>query len=179
MGVLRSETYQILKKFPTRLDSGFVTHKVLQNPEDASAHLLPLVVSEIQSALEDNLVVEVLSEPALSAWLDSKVASGFVFGVQGVTEEQAKNGVQQLLKRPLLDVAGDPEHTNFSQGFLKSKKKARGEVAGRLTEILSGEPGHLANQEFALLMSVRSRYGAPPPKLALGTIVRDLSRGIY
>jgi hypothetical protein len=178
MGVLRSETYQILKKFPTRLDAGFVTHKVLQNPEDASAHLLPLVVSEIQSALEDNLVIEVLSEPALAAWLDSKLAGGFAFNLEGVTEEEAKNGVHELLKRPVLDVAGDA-HSNFVQVFLKSKGKARREVADRLTEILSGETGHRANQEFAILMSVRSRYGTPPPRLTLGTIVYDVSRGIY
>ena len=179
MGVLRSETYQILKKFPSRLDSGFVTHKVLQNPEDASAHLLPLVVSEIQSALEDNLVIEVLSEPALTAWLDSKVAGGLAFNLEGVTEIDSRNGINELLKRPVLDVAGDAAHANFLQRFLKSKNKARGEVADRLTEILSGEAGHRANQEFAILMSVRSRYGTPPPRLALGTVVHDLSRGVY
>jgi hypothetical protein len=179
MGVLRSETYQILKKFPVKLDSGFVTHKVLQNPEDASAHLLPLVVSEIQSALEDNIVIEVLSEPALAAWLDSKIASGFVFGIQGVTEDEAKKGMHELLKQPVLDVAGDGTHGNFAQGFLKSKKKARGEVVDRLTQILSGEAGHQANQEFAILMSIRSRYGTPPPRLTLGTVVHDASRGIY
>jgi hypothetical protein len=179
MGVLRSETYQILKKFPSSLDPGFITHKVLQNPEDASAHLLPLVVSEIQSALEDNLVIEVLSEPALFAWLDSKVAGGFAFNLQGVTEEEAKNGLRELLKRPVPDVAVDAAHNNFVKGFLKSKNKARGEVADRLTAVLSGEAGHRADQEFAILMSVRSRYGTPPPRLALGTIVHDVSRAIY
>lgn len=179
MGVLRSETYQIFKKFPTKLDAGFVTHKVLQNPEDASTHLLPLVVSEIQSALEDNLVIEVLSEPALAAWLDSEVAGGLAFNLQGVTEEEAKNGIHELLKRSVLDVVGDAAHSKFVQGFLKSKKKAYGEVADRLTAILSGEAGHRPNQEFAMLMAVRSRYGTPPPKLALGTIVHDRGRDIY
>jgi hypothetical protein len=179
MGVLRSETYQILKKFPSMLDSGFVTHKVLQNPEDASAHLLPLIVSEIQSALEDNIVIEVLSEPALAAWLDSKIGSGFVFGLQGVTEDEAKKGLHDLLKRPVLEVAADEAHGNFTQWFLKSKKKARGEVADRLTQLLSGQAGHQANQEFAILMSIRSRYGTPPPRLTLGTIIRDVSRSTY
>ena len=28
-------------------------------------------------------------------------------------------------------------------------------------------------------MSIRSRYGTPPPRLTLGTIVHDASRGIY
>jgi hypothetical protein len=179
MGVLRAETYQILKKFPSSLDSGFVTHKVLQNPEDASGHLLPLVVSEIQSALEDNIVIEVLSEPALAAWLDAKIASGFVFGLQGVTEDEAKKGVHDLLKRPVLDVAADVAHGNFTQGFLKSKKKARGEVVDGLTQLLSGQTGDQANQEFAILMSIRSRYGTPPQRLTLGTIVYDASRGTY
>jgi Response receiver domain len=179
MGVLRSETYQILKKFPTKLDCGFVTHKVLQNPEEASTHLLPLVVSEIQTALEDNIVIEVLSEPALAAWLNSKIADGFVFGLEGVTEDETRNGVQELLKRPVLDVVGDGAHGNFVRGFLKSKNKARGEVADRLTQLLSGETSHRANQEFAILMSIRSRYGTPPPRLTLGTIVHDASRGIY
>ncbi len=179
MGVLRSETYQILKKFPAKLDCGFVTHKVLQNPEDASGHLLPLVVSEIQSALEDNLAIEVLSEPALAGWLDSRIAGGFAFNFQGVTEIEARGGVHQLLKRSVLDVAGDAAHNSFLVGFLKSKNKARGEVANRLTEVLSAEAGHRANQEFAVLMAVRSRYGTPPPRLALGTIVHDRGRGIY
>lgn len=179
MGALRSETYQILKKFPSELDSGFVTHKVLQNPEDASAHLLPLVVSEIQSALEDNNVIEVLSDAAIAAWLDSKIAAGFTFALQGVTEDEAKNGMHDLLKRPVLDVAGDGAHANFVRGFLKSKNKAITEVSDRLTQMLSGDASHKANQEFAILMSIRSRYGTPPPRLTLGTVVHDSGRGVY
>jgi hypothetical protein len=179
MGVLRSETFQILRKFPFKLDSGFVTHKVLMNPEDASAHVLPLVVSEIQSALEDNDAIQVVSDAALGAWLDSKIVTGLKFDLQGVTEVEAKNGVHDLLKRPTLDVAGDETHSNFVRGFLKSKKKARGEVSDRFAQILSGDPSHQANQEFAIMMSVRSRYGTPAPRLTLGTIVRDVSTGVY
>jgi hypothetical protein len=176
MTVLRSETYQILKKFPAKLDCGFITHKVLQNPEDASTHLLPLVVSEIQSALEDNFVIEVISEPALASWLDARVAGGHVFNLQNINEADARGGVHELLKRPVRDVVGE---NSFSNGFLKSKGKARHEVGDRLTAILSGEAGHRANQEFASLMAVRSRYGTPPPRLALGTIVHDRERNIY
>jgi len=136
-------------------------------------------VSEIQSALEDNNVIEVLSEPALVAWLESKVAAGFTFGLEGVTEEEAKNGICELLKRSPRDVAGDGGHGNFVRGFLKSKGKAADEVGDRLTQILSKDASHRPNQEFAILMSVRSRYGTPPPRLTLGTIVRDLSRDSY
>jgi hypothetical protein len=180
MGVLRSETYQILKKFPPKLDAAFVTHKILENPEDAGPHLLPLVVSEIQTALEDNEVVEVLLDRALNSWLDRLVQGGHQFSLQNVTEAEALAGIRELLKKPAMEVGADEgTHTRFATQFLRGKNNAAKQVTDRLTQVLSGTADHLANQEFAILMSTRSRYGTPPPRLALGTIIRDDARSRY
>jgi hypothetical protein len=180
MGVLRSETYQILKKFPPKLDAAFVTHKILENPEDAGPHLLPLLVSEIQTALEDNGVIEVLLEPALNSWLDRLVQGGHQFSLQNVTEAEALAGIRELLKKPATEVGADEvTHTRFAVQFLRGKNNAAKQVTERLTQVLSGTADHLANQEFAILMSTRSRYGTPPPRLALGTIIRDRVRNKY
>ena len=180
MGVLRSETYQILKRFPSKLYGAFVTHKVLENPEDAGPHLLPLVVSEIQTALEDNEVVEVVLEPALGSWLDRLVQGGHQFNLHNVTEAEAIAGILELLKKPPAEVgADDGTHARFATQFLRGKNSASKQVTDRLTQVLSGAPDHTSNQEFAILMSTRSRYGTPPPRLALGTIIRDGRRDVY
>jgi hypothetical protein len=75
------------------------------------------------------------------------------------------------------------DHQKFGSGLLKNKKKASEVVRDQLTRLVTLERDRdkVKDHELAVLMSVRSRYASPAPRLALGSIVvesRPQTRGL-
>ncbi len=89
--------------------------------------------------------------------------------------------MSQLLRKGIGDSALTEifsAHKQFADGWLKNKDKAAKQVADNLTSVLTipSERDRVSDQELAVLMSIRSRYGAPAPILRLGTIVLENKR---
>jgi hypothetical protein len=177
MAALRSNTYQLLRRFHAKLDAPFVTHKTLLAPDEASGQLIPLIVSEIQAVLEDERVAEVASHKRVGQWLKYQIRRGLQFDpVQHTTEREYGLGLSFLIghgasKHALTALFA--KHRKCAEGVFKSVEKAPSRICDHLTRILTleAERESVKDSELALLMSVRSRYGSPPPRLSLGTIV--------
>ncbi len=73
LAVLRANTHQLLSTFNRTLDAPYVTHRTLLLPEEASDHVVPLIVSEIQSILEDERVGELAGLTNVTNWFKYQV----------------------------------------------------------------------------------------------------------
>jgi len=177
LAALRANTHQLLRKFDRSLDGPYVTHRTLLLPEEASEHIVPLIVAEIQSILEDANVNKIADGASVSKWLKHKLADGSKITLDGVSKDAVDRGMTYLLGH---GVGHDSEifarHPGFSKQLLRSNGKAVEELKKRLTQILSpdSQDAERLDQDLAILMSVRSRYSSPPPVLRLGTIVQEI-----
>ncbi len=181
LAVLRANTHQLLITFNRTLDAPYVTHRTLLLPEEASDHIVPLIVSEIQSILEDERVGELAGLTNVTNWFKYQVQRGIKFSVQHTDEKASFKGMSQLLRKGIGDSALTEifsAHKQFADGWLKNKDKAAKQVADNLTSVLTipSERDRVSDQELAVLMTIRSRYGAPAPILRLGTIVLENKR---
>lgn len=179
LATLRTNTYQLLKRFHRELDPPYITHSTLLLPEDASDHLVPLIVSEIQAVLEDEKVSKLADIKRVIQWLNDQIGRGLTFTLpQGTSENEFRQGLVYLLEHGVSEKSLDAlfrGHKKFSLGVLKSKTKAVDMVRDQLTEIMTKprDRGAVTDHELAHLMSVRSRYSSPPPRLTLGSIVLE------
>jgi Response receiver domain len=178
LAVLRANTHQLLRTFNRTLDAPYVTHRTLLLPEEASHHIVPLIVAEIQSILEDEKIGSIAGTPSVTRWLKHQVQRGMKFSLQHTPEKTAFKGMAYLLKHGVGKVAVDgvfASHSKFALGMLRDKKDAAGQLLKNLTErlTLESERATVSDQNLAMLMSIRSRYVSPPPILRLGTIVLE------
>ncbi|MEI9813047.1 MAG: hypothetical protein WDO18_10440 [Acidobacteriota bacterium] len=175
MAVIRDDTFRILQKFNRATDAAYVTHHVLQAPEGAASHLVPLVVSEIQAVLEDHEVESIATAPRIKVWLSDQFQNGLA-PFPNTNARDSKAALNALIAEgPTSDRI--PQNSDVSR-CLKSKGKAAKEIRDGLTKLLSLESQDIVDydRELAILMSIRSRYRSPRPRLTLGTIVQETSR---
>jgi hypothetical protein len=178
LAVLRANTHQLLRTFNHTLDAPYVTHRTLLLPEEASSHVVPLIVAEIQSILEDEKIGSIAGTQNVMRWLKHQVQRGIKFSLQHTPENAALKGMTYLLKHGVGEAAVADvfaSHKKFALGMLQNKDNAAKHLAKGLTErlTLEGERPTDSDQSLAMLMSIRSRYGSPPPILRLGTIVLE------
>ncbi len=169
---IRENSRKILSKFDSSLDPAFLTHRALSLPHtEASDHVIPLLMSELQSVLEDRLSNPILSEDLIEDWCNqwkpSNHASTFVgneidikkfatdFCLKGIGIKGSYNSIESL------NYLIDQEYWNTNDPDLFSQ----------LASFLHPEDSQNKNHEFAALMSHRTHYGNIDPTLQLGAIV--------
>ena len=70
---IKKNSRKILSKFNSSLDAAFLTHRAMCLPnEDASSHIVPLLVSEIESVLEDVLPAPLITNELIKDWCHSE-----------------------------------------------------------------------------------------------------------
>ena len=180
LAALRANTHQILKRFHNEVDAPFVTHRTLLAPEEASDHLVPLIVSEIQAVLEDTQVSAIANHKGVAQWLAYQFRRGLK-PPDGVPEKEFRQGLAFLLEHGTGNTALNElfsSHERFAKVCLKSKNKAVSSVRDHLTGLVTVERdrAEVSDNELAALMSVRSRYASPAPRLTLGSIVLETRR---
>lgn len=173
---IRKNSRKILSKFNKNLDPGFLTHVAMCLPlEDASTHVAPLLVSEIESVLEDVLPNPLISKKLIEDWVDNIWKPGdhleAVFGKQGVNyREVAKVLCTQGFKEALQNEESLP-NPNAPKDTTKKIRKA--------AQFLLPSSTSDSNHRFSHLMSTRTFYGDKEKALKLGTIVHDRSGDRY
>jgi hypothetical protein len=177
MAVIRADTYRILKKFSTSIDAAFVTHHALKAPEGAAGDLIPLIVSEIQAVLEDHEIESFASFREIKRWFQYQMKHGLKPFPK--LADCGKGGLLALIKDGPLSKSFPVDHPKVALHF-ERKKEYEGKVRDELTKLLTIDPPGDVNGDYELasLMSLRSRYGRPQPRLTLGTIVQAKKRGV-
>ncbi len=176
---IKKNSRKVLSKFDRKLDPAFLTHLAMGLPiEDASEHIVPLLVSEIEAVLHDVLPFPLISESLRRDWCKNVWKPGdhlaTLFGkadldVRAIAEAICVDGFKEAKQQ--FDQVPNPDGG-------KSASKNTRKAAQILLESLDDN----ANHRFSRLMASRTFYGdaAQQPKvLRLGTIVHCARRDVY
>ena len=136
--------------------------------EDASSHVIPLLVSEIEAVLEDALPAPLVPEKLLKDWCNNVWRPGAhldqLFGQNGLDHRKIAEAICTKgfkVAKEANDVVPNPNDA----------KKAR-----KAAKILLPLDGSDANHRFSHLMASRTFYGDGARVLKLGSIVHDRDR---
>jgi len=156
---VREGAHMVLDRFCADLDPAFLAHRAcLSNPEDAERQIVNHVAEELRG-LMDNAVAALspAGAAAVEDWIRHKNgrAARFVFGDRDLDLEQtitlAKKGLEASeLKKKAFEA--------LSAGF-------------------AGDGVVNLDERLAWIMSFRTVFNAPPPRLWLGSVVTEIVDG--
>lgn len=172
---IRGNSRKILSKFDSAIDPAFLTHRALSLPdEEASDHVIPLLVAEIQSVLEDSLPNSVITSELISDWCQSQWqpqahAKSFIgdkIDIREFAENFCLSGVDikdkyQSMKKMNSLIKKDGSWSTNDRNTFK-------QLVAFLHPVLESKE----NCNLAILMSQRTHYSEKGRDLSLGTIVR-------
>jgi hypothetical protein len=172
---IRRATHRLLARFSAKLDAPFLAHRaLLKPPSEGNEQIVPLIVSELEAILEDQLSENLLSDVAIANWLATQSDPLAMFGPSSKikTEEIARATVRHLVIKGVagyaeLPVPNDP---NWAK---KLANDTDAKPIPTLTNLIAGGAVDGSNEELELLMSLRPRYRDTPPMLTLGTLLRS------
>ncbi|HVT16140.1 MAG TPA: response regulator receiver domain [Thermoanaerobaculia bacterium] len=176
LAALRKNTHRVLGRLLSNLDPAYLWHRATQQrPADAETHLVDLVAGELRSVLEDERVGDWANLDAITQWIARDKRTDFATAFGETTPRPAAD-VLTLLEKGAAD-RGDA-NKDVRMKFPKmcverNKPKSKGAhreegIAGfAATPAVSKQ----SNETLAALMSLRTRYEHPPPRLELGTIL--------
>lgn len=170
---IRKTTHRLLTRFARGLDAPFLAHRsLLTPPAEGDDQLLPLIISELEAILEDRVSEDLLSEAAITEWLETRPDPLPMMdsAPRIKTEQAAREAVKDLC------IKGVGRYSEFAVPNEPSwvKKLANDKDPNsidKLTNLIAAEMADGSNEALELLMSIRSHYSDKPPMLTLGTIV--------
>lgn len=169
---IKKNSRKVLSKFNEKLDPGFLTHLAMSLPDgDASSHVIPLLISEIESVLEDALPTPLISEELLKDWCGNVWKPGdhpdqiFPTGNAKSDDDEKKRAIAETICLKGFDYAKSKFSEIPNPNNTKNVRKAG--------KFLLREEDDDSNHLFSHLMSSRTFYGKKPKTLSLGTIVHN------
>lgn len=168
---LRRSTHRVINRFSGSLDAAFLAHRSLSAPPgDADEQLIPTLVSEMESVLEDTDESHPLCEESIGEWLDTRPYIHPVPHAGPILDTSAK------VRAAAGDICtkGVSRHADYeirSQPEWIKQIKDSPSLIENLTHLIGATPPRDAQDRFELLLSMRRHYGAEPPSLGLGTIL--------
>ncbi len=178
LAAVRQNTHRILGRFRNPLDASYLSHRILTSPpEEAEMHIVPLIVAEIESVLEDAEVPNLVAINQIKAWLDWHMQHNppLYRRMRIKSKADAKTAMVSLLNKGITRGTRSRSHKTWKKLLRRIKSEEDQRAPSRLTDIFTpdGKSGEIRDRELALLMSTRSQYQAPLPSLTLGTIVAE------
>lgn len=168
---IRKSSRRILSKFSEKLDPAFLTHLAMSLPqEQATSHIVPLLVAEIESVLEDALPSPIIPEKILIDWCQ-KIWQPATHVKENFTEEINLKSIGEYIVTK-----------GFSEAREKCNKIPKMNNNDKIREagnFFLETPDDQANHQFAHLMSSRTFYGEVEKTLTLGTTVFDEQNNRY
>ncbi|MEM9128201.1 MAG: response regulator receiver domain [Pseudomonadota bacterium] len=171
---IRQNSRKILSKFNSELDPGFLTHLALSLPvEDASTHITPLLVSEIESVLEDVLPKPLMPKKLLEDWVDSAWEPGTHLEVIFNNKKGVDFGsvAKDLITKGFSEAREAESAIPNPKNGTKNTRKA--------AQILLPSADSTSNQHFSHLMASRTFYGDKLKALKLGSLVQHKENETY
>nr|VFJ54096.1 MAG: hypothetical protein BECKDK2373B_GA0170837_104514 [Candidatus Kentron sp. DK] len=156
LAVIRENTHRILSRFPPELDGAYLAHRAMTTPpQEAEAHIGPLLASELDdvlagAGLEDSLKLEVVRR-----WLVDGGAANAESIEKMLSEGAENNPPEGKSKKQWLKLLKGNPHT--------------------LTEFIFESPPEKAkntDEQFAALTTLRFPAAAGH-RMTLGTVVRQ------
>ena len=156
---VREGAHMVLDQFSADLDPAFLAHRAcLPNSDDAEQHIVNHVAEELRGLMGNAVAAESpASADAVEGWmrLQRGATERFDFGGGALDLDQAVTLAREGLRASVLK---DNAFEGLSAGF------AGGEVVDR-------------DERLAWIMSFRTVFNAPPPRLWLGSVVTGMIDG--
>jgi hypothetical protein len=153
------------------LDAAYLWHRATQAaPEDAEEHLKTIVVEEVASVLDDESVEQVAGIEAIEDWLTLRVPTNDYQARFGLGQARTRADAVNLLSHGMS--SDTPESKAAKAAFHTLAKSPHTKTADRQCFASTAVEGTAAQENFAALLSIRTRYSAPTPRLTLGTVMR-------
>ncbi len=171
LAALRKNMHRVLGRLRADLDPAYLWHRATQSrPADAETHLVDLVAGELRSVLEDERVGDWANLDAIEQWIahDERTDFAEAFG------EKTPRSAEDLLALLIKGAAGkSDDNKDVRLKFPKMCVEGKGahREAGIAGFAESADAAKRSNENLAALMSLRTRYEHPLPRLELGTIL--------
>ncbi len=170
LAALRRNMHRLLARLSSDLDPAYLWHRAtLTRPADAEEHLVELVAGELRSILEDERVGELANIDSISGWIDRDGRPDFgpAFG------ENSSRSREDVLALLAQGAAGKSDVNKEVRDNFKKMAVERTPHRNQAIAAFATTPATAlrSNESFAVLMSLRTRYEHPPPRLELGTIL--------
>ncbi len=150
----REDEHKILARFSAELDPAFVSHAIcLPHAENAEWHFVTHVAEELRGLVDEAVAAESpAGNTAIKHWIRRKAGKNqsFKFGNRVLQPQDTVD----LVTKSLKEVEGISEK-DFKY----------------LSSLFAGSDATHLDQELAWLMSFRTIYNAPAPRLWLGSVV--------
>lgn len=178
---LRKSTHQILSKFAPHLDAAFLVHRSLnESPGEADEHLLPLIAAELQAVMEGER--SSLIDDGIEDWMRERQASRSTWQANSFASEDeefktlvslVREGHSSASRSGFCECFPDFTEENLLCGIPNATSPPEEQVSklDSLIELIHGARLENANEELAILMSVKTRYENHLPILSLGSIL--------
>jgi len=170
LSALRKNMHRVLGRLRADLDSAYLWHRATQvRPADAETHLVDLVVDELRAVLEDEGVGKWANLDAIAQWIAHGKRNDFgaSFGEKGTRSAEE---VLRLLTKGAAGKEDDNKDVRDKFPKMCAEKGAHREV-GIAGFAETAEMARNANESLAALMSLKTRYERPHPRLELGTVL--------
>lgn len=171
MAEVRRNTKRVIDKFDKGLDAPFLVNRALVIGQEEAFDQLPELLSE-------ELLAVIQDSPIQQATIDKLVAEY----CESIPMDATKITWQVVAGRPA--VAAETLARRFLVGgsaAIKDDFNYKGK-SSKNTDILHAALGcnaHKTQEALAALFAVRTNYGATPPALQLGTIIRSKEDGSW
>ena len=160
---INKNSRKILSKFGAELDPAFLTHRAMCLPgEDATSHIVPLLISEIEAVLED-VLPPLVSDSLLRNWCQKEWLPG------DHVEKPPGNGTQKM--REIAEAI-------CLDGFDAARKQSKqvpnlNNISNtrKASKFLLPAEGDKANHRFSRLMASRTFYHQKRKPLRLGSVL--------
>ena len=168
---IKKNSRKILSKFGAELDPAFLTHRAMCLPgEDATSHIVPLLISEIEAVLEDVLPDPLVSDSLLGNWCQEEWQPG------DHVEKQPGNGTQEMreIAKAICLFGFDDARKQFKQVpelFKQVPKPNNISNTRKASKFLLPAEDDKANHRFSRLMASRTFYHQKPKPLRLGSVL--------
>lgn len=165
LAAVRKNTHRILAKMRADLDPAYLWHRATQTrPSDAEDHLVSLVADEISAVIEDERVGKWADLEAIRRW----VADDGTTDYANRFNETTPRGAEDVVALLEVGTAGKDPACEKAKAKFRKMGNVRVDIAAFAK---SPKKAAKSNQNFAALLSLRTRYENPPPRLELGTVL--------
>ncbi|MEA2433890.1 MAG: hypothetical protein QOG54_1347 [Actinomycetota bacterium] len=160
LAIVREDAHYLLKRFNSRLDAPFLTHRIYTSDDDAQDFAVHLLASELKALLDASEASKELRAEVIELWLDERLASSpHVSGGDGSPSHQQ---IRDLVRK------------GFEDGRPEGMKKSVTSVTGLFCD--STEVPEDLDHEFGRLSCLARNYPEPyprarPPLLTIGTVI--------
>jgi hypothetical protein len=175
MARLRENTHRLLSRFHGELDAPYIAHRLLTTPPfEAADHIHPLIADELEAALGNGGISDMLTNERVLEYLISCKGEGKL-DLSRIDADSDKAWGYLLRASDLgLECSGGDFDANVHKKFVDKEgrfKKDSYESIFKALEPAGNFPS--ADERFSMLLSLYGSYGPDGPKLGPGVILEE------